>query len=358
MNSLGKSQIFDCTSQCSFMQCSLKGGRAAEVLASVVAYCVCSMSMIILNKLVIFTYGLNFPMGLLFVQNFGAVLLVSVGKCMHWVWYPDFSMEVARKWLPLTILFVAMLWTSMKGLYTMSVSMHTIIKNLAVIFTAIGDSKLYGRRVTGMMYLSFCLMICGSYLGAKGDRWVTAWGMFWTISNIASTVSYTLYMKYLLSDVSKQIGRCGPVFYNNLLSLPFLFMASFSSFPKLLSEVSTASFGAIFALFLMVVAGSLMTFGVFWCMNETSPTTFSVIGAVNKAPLAIMGMVVFNQYPTTTGYIGIFLAIGGGLVYAYTNVGTAVTPKGEGSNASPSPNVAQGPHYENAMLTGKLKDVI
>ncbi|RNE99537.1 GDP-mannose transporter [Trypanosoma rangeli] len=335
-----------------------KGGKTAEVLASILAYSICSMSMIILNKLVMFTYGLNFPMGLLFIQNSGAVLLVSFGKYMRWIHYPDFSMEVTKKWLPLTFLFVAMLWTSMKSLHTMSVSMQTIIKNLAVIFTAFGDSKFFNKHVTPPMYFSFCLMFFGSYLGAKGDQWVTSWGVFWTCANIVSTVSYTLYMKLLLGDVSAQIGRYGPVFYNNLLSLPFILAALITSLPDMLTGLSNAPFDAVFALILMVFAGSVMTFAVFWCMKETSPTTFSVIGAVNKAPLAIMGMIVFNQFPTLTGYVGIFLALSGGFIYTYTNVFNNAKAQERGPGIGPSCTIHQELGNEAASSTEKLKNVL
>ncbi|RNF18746.1 GDP-mannose transporter [Trypanosoma conorhini] len=335
-----------------------KSGNAAEVVASVLSYSICSMSMIILNKLVMFTYGLNFPMGLLLIQNSGAVLLVSFGKYMRWLHYPDFSLEITKKWIPLTFLFVAMLWTSMKSLHTMSVSMQTIIKNLAVIFTAFGDSRFFKKRVTPIMYFSFCLMILGSYMGAKGDQWVTAWGVFWTFANIAATVSYTLYMKLLLGDVSAQIGRYGPVFYNNLLSLPFILAASLKSFPDMLSGFSEATFGALFAVVAMVFAGSVMTFTVFWCMKETSPTTFSVVGAVNKAPLAIMGMIVFKQFPTATGYLGIFLALDGGLIYAFTNVSHDAKAQEHRSDLGLSPNANRELDDGAASATEKLKNVV
>ncbi|KAH9577491.1 Sugar phosphate transporter domain [Trypanosoma melophagium] len=297
-------------------------------------------------------------MGLLFIQNCGAVLLVSWGKRMNWLHFPDFSMEVTKKWLPLTVLFILMLWTSMKSLHTMSVSMQTIIKNLAVIFTAFGDSRLYGRHVTPMMYFSFILMVLGSYMGAKGDQWVTPWGLFWTFANIAVTVSYTLYMKQLLGDVSKQIGRYGPVFYNNLLSLPFLFVASLPSLPQVMSSILNASIGALISLISMIFTGSVMTFAVFWCMKETSPTTFSVVGAVNKAPLAILGMIVFKQFPTLTGYIGIAMAIAGGFIYTYVNVGNNSKVLEDRNALAARPGFPRESPKDKSDFTGKLKDYV
>ncbi|ORC93707.1 GDP-mannose transporter [Trypanosoma theileri] len=298
-------------------------------------------------------------MGLLFIQNSGALLLVVWGKHMKYLHYPDFSIEVTKKWLPLTLLFVTMLWTSMKSLHTMSVSMQTIIKNLAVIFTAFGDSRLYGRRVTPIMYFSFVLMVLGSYMGAKGDQWITSWGLFWTFANVGVTVAYTLYMKRLLGDVSKQIGRYGPVFYNNLLSLPFLLAASLPSIPQMVCSLMTASIGALLSVLLMILTGSVMTFAVFWCMKETSPTTFSVVGAVNKAPLAILGMVVFKQFPTFTGYVGITMALAGGFIYTYVNVTNNAKPSEDRNNhLTVKPSFPRESQKEKSDVTGKLKEYV
>eukprot|EP00742_Colponemidia_sp_Colp-10_P023215 GILJ01027609.1.p1 GENE.GILJ01027609.1~~GILJ01027609.1.p1 ORF type:complete len:167 (+),score=22.65 GILJ01027609.1:50-502(+) len=133
-------------------------------------------------------------------------------------------------------------------------------------------------------------------------------------------------MKVLLGHVSKEIGRYGPVYYNNLLSLPFLFPASLTSLPGLFGEITAAPAGAIVCLLLMVVAGSVMTFATFWCMRISSPTTYSVTGALNKIPLAVLGIVIFNQVPTMLGWTGISIALSGGLLYTYLNLPKAAAP--------------------------------
>lgn len=292
----------------------------AEVVASIVCYSACSISLIILNKLVIATYKINYPMGLLFLQNACAFILVALCKASGLIHYPAFDWRVVKKWLPLTVLFVMMLYTSMKSLELMSVAVQTILKNLAMVLTALGDFYFFEKKLSGGMFGSFVMMALGSYIGSAGDPWVTPLGLFWTFANIFFTVAYVLYMKVLLGAVSKEIGRYGPVYYNNLLSLPFLLPASLTSLPDLMSEIAAAPMGAIVCLVLMVVAGSVMTFATFWCMRVSSPTTYSVTGALNKIPLALLGIVIFSHVPTATGWVGISIALSGGLVYTYLNL--------------------------------------
>ncbi|CAJ1992672.1 LPG2 / GDP-Man transporter [Leishmania donovani] len=291
-----------------------------EAVLAVITYSFCSVSMILVNKLIMNTYDMNFPFGILVLQTGGALVIVALAKAARFIEYPAFSFDVAKKWLPLTLLFVAMLFTSMKSLGTMSVAAQTILKNLAVVLIALGDKFLYGKAQTPMVYFSFALMILGSLLGAKGDKWVTAWGLVWTFLNIVSTVSYTLYMKAVLGSVSNSIGRYGPVFYNNLLSLPFfLIMGVGDIMPFSAAIGDTTTFGKLVLTFSVLVS-SVMTFSVFWCMSITSPTTMSVVGSLNKIPLTFLGMLVFHQFPTATGYLGIMIALSAGFLYTHLNI--------------------------------------
>jgi len=312
------------------------GKDGFEAAMSITVYSTCSVSMILLNKLVMSSYGIDFPMGLLFMQNAGALGLVAAAKAAGLCHYPDFDMRVVKKWLPLTVLFVAMLFTSMKSLSTMSVAVQTILKNLATVLTALGDSYMFDRKLSPGMFGAFGLMFAGAYMGSATDKWVTAWGLFWTFANVFFTVSYVLYMKTLLGNVSSEIGRYGPVFYNNLLSLPFLLIPSFPVLPDMMTAIAAASFKAHLCLVLMTVVGSGMTFATFWCMKVTSPTTYSVTGSLNKIPLAVLGIFIFNHWPTPVGILGILLALSGGMVYTWLNL-----PK-------PKPQVVDEEAGENA----------
>lgn len=288
-----------------------------EPTFALLVYSSCSISMILLNKLVMNTYKLDFPLGLLFLQNAAALCLVVLARQFNFIHYPSFDMNVVKKWLPLTIFFVMMLWTSMKSLRTMSVAAQTILKNLAIIFTALGDWFFFAKQLTPPMFAAFGLMIFGSWLGSSSDPWVTTEGVLWTFANIFFTVSYVLYMKNLLGAVTNEIGKYGPVFYNNLLSLPFLFLPALPSLPDLLTAIGEAPAEAKLCLLLMVLVGAVMTFGTFWAMRVTSPTTYAITGALNKVPLAFLGIIIFNHIPTTAGYVGIWCALGAGVLYAW-----------------------------------------
>jgi GDP-mannose transporter len=213
-----------------------------------------------------------------------------------------------------------MLITSMKSLKLMSVAVQTILKNLATILTVLGDGYFFGKKLTLPMFGAFGLMILGSYVGTSADAWVTPEGLFWTFANIFFTVAYVLYMKLLLGDVSKELGRYGPVYYNNLLSLPFLVVPALPSLPAFGAAIVELPFAGSMCLLVTIFIGTVMSFCVFWCMNMTSPTTYSVVGSLNKIPLTLLGIFVFSHTPSFNGAIGILFALSGGMVYTYISL--------------------------------------
>lgn len=53
-----------------------------------------------------------------------------------------------------------------------------------------------------------------------------------------------------------------------------------------------------------------------WCVRTTSSTTFSMVGALNKLPVAASGMVFFGDAITFQNVTAILLGLVAGLVYA------------------------------------------
>eukprot|EP01060_Flectonema_neradi_P039201 TRINITY_DN852_c1_g3_i1.p1 TRINITY_DN852_c1_g3~~TRINITY_DN852_c1_g3_i1.p1 ORF type:complete len:371 (+),score=35.01 TRINITY_DN852_c1_g3_i1:56-1168(+) len=302
----------------------------AEVPISVAAYSTCSISMIILNKQILDKKQFSFPFVVIFFQNLSAILVVLVLKQAQVIDYPKLEAKLVRRWLPLTGLFVGMLVTSLLALKTMSIPLQTLIKSLAIILTAVGDHVLFGHVLNTLMLFSFLLLITGSILGARSDTWLTPAGLFWSVTNVFCTSTYQLYMKGMLNDLKSTMGKWGPVYYNNLLSLPPLIVPVLYSWDNWTDKIQMLNdTHSLICITLMILVSAIMTMASFWCMRCTSPTTYGVIGGLNKIPLALLGMYIFDQYPTLYGAIGIAAALIGGLVYIYavnTNKQTMQSP--------------------------------
>jgi GDP-mannose transporter len=81
------------------------------------------------------------------------------------------------------------------------------------------------------------------------------------------------------------------------VSAPALSILPFSSHPRSPPETRHSLFAAI------IFSGACAVFISYttaWCIRATSSTTYSMVGALNKLPLALSGMVFFHD-PATLG---------------------------------------------------------
>ena len=115
------------------------------------------------------------------------------------------------------------------------------------------------------------------------------------------------------------------MFYNNLLTIPVLLVCSL-----LVEDWSAANFTRNFptesrnAIFIgMIYSGLAAIFISYcsaWCIRVTSSTTYSMVGALNKLPIAISGLIFFAA-PITVGSVSaIILGFVSGIVYAWAKI--------------------------------------
>jgi len=115
------------------------------------------------------------------------------------------------------------------------------------------------------------------------------------------------------------------MFYNNLLTIPVLVICSMlvedwssenlaRNFPvetrnKLMVGMVYSGLGAIFISYCSA-----------WCIRVTSSTTYSMVGSLNKLPIAISGLIFFDAPITFGSVTAIFVGFISGLVYAWAKI--------------------------------------
>ena len=86
---------------------------------------------------------------------------------------------------------------------------------------------------------------------------------------------------------------------------------------------SSPTEGRTFLLFAMMFSGAAAVFISYttaWCVRTTSSTTYSMVGALNKLPMAASGMIFFGD-PVTLGSVSaITVGFFAGIVYAIAKV--------------------------------------
>nr|KAJ3398688.1 GDP-mannose transporter into the lumen of the Golgi [Polyrhizophydium stewartii] len=243
-----------------------------------------------------------------------------------------------------------MIYTGSKALQFLSIPVFTIFKNLTIILTAYSERYLLsGSPVTRLMLVSFGLIVASSVVAGWADitagktlrdssaSVVVAYG--WMALNSITTTSYMLFLKSRLKSTG--FKDFDTVFYNNLLSVPTLVVLSLLTeipeatrlYERYYGPNSDVNASEFYGLTTGILVSSVSSFGISystsWCMRVTSSTTYSIVGALNKLPIAIAGMVFFDAVVNFASVSGVALAFFGGIVYSLA--------KAQQSAAAPKP---------------------
>lgn len=99
------------------------------------------------------------------------------------------------------------------------------------------------------------------------------------------------------------------MFYNNLMSIPIIAVCSL-----VLEDWSAENINRNFPeaqrnslILAMVISGLssiFISYASAWCVRVTTSTTYSMVGALNKLPIAISGIVFFDA-PVTFGSVSV-----------------------------------------------------
>ena len=122
------------------------------------------------------------------------------------------------------------------------------------------------------------------------------------------------------------------MFYNNLLTVPVLLLGSILvedwSSINLAKNFPLESRNAIFGAMIFTGLSSIfISYTSAWCVRATSSTTYSMVGALNKLPIAISGLVFFDAPVTLPSVSAIFIGFVSGIVYALAKVRDSSKPK-------------------------------
>ncbi|GJJ11273.1 hypothetical protein Clacol_005505 [Clathrus columnatus] len=215
---------------------------------------------------------------------------------------------------------------------------------MTVVNKAYGEVLWFGGRVTGLTLISFMLMVVSSIIAAWSDisRTLTAYsiwpseaglgtdtpvhpivvinsGYVWMLTNCLAQAAYVLAMRKRIKGIG--FKDWDTMFYNNLLSIPVLIIFSLiiedwgtenltKNFPPETRNV------LLFAIAFSGAAAAFISYSTAWCVRTTSSTTYSMVGALNKLPVAASGLLFFGD-PVTFGSVSA-IAVGflAGLVYA------------------------------------------
>ncbi|AQZ16848.1 HVG1 (YER039C) and VRG4 (YGL225W) [Zygosaccharomyces parabailii] len=312
---------------------------------SILAYCCSSILMTVTNKFVVNKNDFNMFFIMLVVQCLVCTMVLVVLKGLGYAKFRPLNKTDIKSWLPISVLLVLMIYTSSKALNLLAVPIYTIFKNLTIILIAYGEVLFFGGSVTSMELSSFLLMVLSSIVATWGDRQDMAAkaqsdalsmaqnaaagvgaasltdvtsslnvGYLWMLLNCVSSALFVLIMRKRIKVTN--FKDFDTMFYNNALAMPILLIASF-----VFEDWSSANLHKNFSnesMTALIISGAAsvgISYCSGWCVRVTSSTTYSMVGALNKLPIALSGLLFFDAPKNFLSILSIFIGFLSGVVY-------------------------------------------
>lgn len=294
-----------------------------QALLSGLAYCISSCSMILVNKFVLSSYDFNAGISLMLYQNFVSVIIVSILSFSGVISTEPLTWRLIRVWLPVNIIFVGMLVTSMFSLKYINVAMVTVLKNVTNVITAVGEMYLFSKHHDNRVWAALFLMIISAVSGGITDLSFHAVGYSWQLINCFLTASYSLTLRRVM-DTAKQVTKSGNlnefsmVLLNNILSLPLgiLLIVVFNEVDYLSTTPLLRMPDFWLVMTLSGFLGLSISFTSMWFLHQTSATTYSLVGSLNKIPLSIAGILLFKVPTSIENSASILFGLVAGVFFA------------------------------------------
>jgi len=324
-----------------------KEGGDGSAIPPIVCYCLASILMTVVNKFVVSGPRFDMTFLLLALQSTVCVICVSSVKKLGIISFRRLALEDAKAWAPVSAMLVAVIYSGSKSLQFLSIPVYTIFKNLTIILIAYGEVIWFGGRVTALTFVSFVFMVVSSTIAAWTD--VSAFseslpafsdsgtgmgismhvmkdavsklnaGYAWMATNCFVSAAYVLLMRKRIKATG--FSDWDSMFYNNLLSIPVLALCSIvlENWGKENLERNFPEDTRTFLLAAIAFSGAAavgISYTTAWCVRVTSSTTYSMVGALNKLPVAASGMLFFGDAVTLGSISAIGVGFFAGLLYA------------------------------------------
>ncbi|KAA0149908.1 hypothetical protein FNF31_07115 [Cafeteria roenbergensis] len=260
-----------------------------RAILACLAYSASSCTMVLLNKAVLSRFDYNYKACIMALQGLVALSLMLVSKRLGVLQFKALSKASLQLWFPVNIFFTLMLYTSFESLKRLHVPSVTIFKNVTNIVIAAGAWWWFGEKVNLYVGLSLGMVVLGALLAGATDLSFDLEGYTWMAINCVSTAAYVLLL------LATGIGEIPDGITSPELTAPAF----------------------IAALALSGCVGFALNLTSLWCVSETSATTYSMVGALNKIPLAVLGTLLFGAPMDARSGTMVAFGLAAGMVYAY-----------------------------------------
>jgi len=296
-----------------------------NAILAVIFYWITSLSLVFVNKIVMVgdLTHLDAPLFMSWTQFLITViccwLLGILGRYVEqFAFFPPFEykLSIAKKVMPLTFVFLAMIIFNNLCLKYVEVSFYQVARALTMVFNMIFTYLLLGKKTTRNCIICCIIIVVGYIMGCDGEIRFSWIGAIFGLLSSAFVALNAIYVKKVSSVVEDNSEKL--MIYNNInavLLLPvFIFAANEHT------EIQT-HFGVFFDSFfwsitiIAGVMGFLINYATYLQIKFTSPLSHNVSGTAKAAAQTILALLIFRNPVSIQGLTGCAIVIIASSIY-------------------------------------------
>jgi len=256
-------------------------------------------------------------------QNAATVVLNVLAARAGLLSMNPWRLSEIRQYLVQGALFAATLGLSNFGLPRVATATLIIPKSLTTVFCMVAESAMGMAGFSAVSRIALLVSFGGSVLYGMADTHYEFSGYlaFLLVSVLNCLVS--VYERKINLSVEQTPTGCSC--YKNMVSVPFF--VAFAWMTREDQKFATAQLDSFLLLLILVstVLGFLLSLCYATLYKLTSATTVLAAANVNKLATSVVGGRVFSEQTTLSAGFGLFLSLGGVVVYGLDKANVELT---------------------------------
>lgn len=280
-----------------------------------------SLGAIFINKTCLTGYNFRYPLTLMMGQMVFAIAVLYVLHILDYKKIPPLQRnDIPMLALP-AVLFICNVGVGLSALSRVNIPMFSAFRRLTLLFVMGAEYALLRKTYRPAIVNAVVAMAFGAFISAIDDVTFSRLGYSLVFLNNLFTALYLASIKKVMKEKSFQ--PLALLYYVALLGLPVVvalivvtgeFSQVVSAFKQDL-RLTTPAFGL--SLILTASGAFAVNFSTSLCTHVTSPLSTSVAGQVKNVLQTVLGCFSWGFVPTFMNMLGLLVALGAQLVFAY-----------------------------------------
>lgn len=197
-------------------------------IASAFFYGIVSLFIILFNKFVLSSFQFHFSSVVCLVQSFIGLGILFLWRSFKMIEFPLFNWDIVRQVGPVSICFIVNVVMGLSAIGNTNIPIFTSLRRLNALFMLCAEYFVLNSTPSRGVIVSVSIMIFGAIIAGIGDLNISLYGYAIVLVNNLCTTLHSVLLKKLQQRNHNLTEVC-ILYYNLLLSLPFLFLVALLS---------------------------------------------------------------------------------------------------------------------------------